>query len=67
MTLVPELSVSADDPHVRRFKAPEPVRQVSLVVRRPYVRRRVLEALSKSIRGVVRQTGARRAEVIPPG
>lgn len=67
MTLVPELSVAADDPHVRRFKAPEPVRQVSLVVRRPYARRRVLEALSKSIRGVVRQTGARRAEVIPPG
>ncbi len=65
MTLVPELSVANDDPHVRRFKAPEPVRQVSLVVRRPYARRRLLEALAKSIRGAVKHTGPRRAEVIP--
>lgn len=53
MTLVPELSVSVNDPYVRRFAAPEPVRQVSLVVRRPYVRRRLLEELARAIRAVV--------------
>lgn len=65
MTLVPELSVTADDPYVRRFKAPEPVRQVSLVVRRPFARRRVLEALATSIRQTVPSTGTKRVEVLP--
>jgi LysR family hydrogen peroxide-inducible transcriptional activator len=49
MTLVPELSVATDDPHVRRFGTPEPVRQVSLVVRRPFARRKFIEALSQHI------------------
>jgi LysR family hydrogen peroxide-inducible transcriptional activator len=53
MTLVPELSVAPNDPYVRHFAAPEPVRQVSLVVRRPYVRRRLLEELAAAIRAVV--------------
>lgn len=53
MTLVPELSVTADDPRVRRFEAPEPVRQVSLVVRRPFVRRKLLEELARCIRAAV--------------
>jgi LysR family hydrogen peroxide-inducible transcriptional activator len=65
MTLVPELSVVADDPHVRRFKAPEPVRQVSLVARRPFARRKVLEALAASIRQAVPRTGSKRVEVLP--
>jgi LysR family hydrogen peroxide-inducible transcriptional activator len=65
MTLVPELSVTADDPHVRRFKAPEPVRQVSLVVRRPFARRKVLEALAASIRRAVPRSGSKRVEVLP--
>ncbi|MBK8338539.1 MAG: hypothetical protein IPK99_00290 [Flavobacteriales bacterium] len=42
MTLVPELSVTPDDTHVRRFAAPEPVSQVSLVVRTPFVRRKLI-------------------------
>lgn len=50
MTLVPELSVATDDPHVRRFADPEPVRQVSLVARRPFVRRRLIEALAGAIK-----------------
>ncbi len=53
MTLVPELSVEPDDPHVRPFAAPVPVRQVSLVVRKPFVRRRLLEELAVSIRRAV--------------
>ncbi|MBK7084689.1 MAG: hypothetical protein IPH53_08475 [Flavobacteriales bacterium] len=50
MTLVPELSVTPDDPHVRRFNTPEPVREVSLVMRRPFVRR------SRSARSPQRST-----------
>ena len=50
MTLVPELSVAPGDPHVRRFKSPEPVRQVGLVVRRPFVRRKLLVELERCIR-----------------
>lgn len=53
MTLVPEMSVHADDPHVRRFVAPEPVRQVSLVVRKPFVRRKLLDAVATSIRNAL--------------
>lgn len=53
MTLVPELSVPATDPHVRHFAAPAPVRQVSLVVRKPFVRRRLLEELAECIRRAV--------------
>lgn len=53
MTLVPELSVCPEDPRVRRFMDPEPVRQVSLVVRKPFVRRKLLEELSRCIRQAV--------------
>lgn len=53
MTLVPELSVAQDDQHVRRFADPEPVRQVSLVVRKPFVRRKLLDALAGTITAVV--------------
>lgn len=65
VTLVPELSVQPGDPHVRRFKAPEPVRQVSLLVRRPFVRRRLLEELVQSIRrSVPRSMLGSKGEVI---
>ncbi|MCB0770881.1 MAG: LysR family transcriptional regulator [Flavobacteriales bacterium] len=67
MTLVPELSVSTNDLHVRRFMAPEPVRQVSLVVRKPFVRRKVLEALASVIKASVPQARTRSMEVIPLG
>lgn len=53
MTLVPEMSVEADDPHARRFELPEPVRQVSLVARRPFLRRRSMEAIADSIRSTL--------------
>ncbi len=65
MTLVPELSVGPDDPHVRRFIAPEPVRQVSLVVRRPFARRKLLEALGDTIRERVPAHMLRRRQVVP--
>ncbi|QQR87502.1 MAG: LysR family transcriptional regulator [Flavobacteriales bacterium] len=53
MTLVPELSVSEDEKNVRRFMAPEPVREVVLVVRRPFVRRKAVDALVLAIRSAV--------------
>ncbi|MBP6696163.1 MAG: LysR family transcriptional regulator [Flavobacteriales bacterium] len=49
MTLVPELSATPDDPHVRRFNTPEPVREVSLVMRRPFVRRKLIDAFATAI------------------
>ncbi|MBK6542728.1 MAG: hydrogen peroxide-inducible genes activator [Flavobacteriales bacterium] len=49
MTLVPELSVTPDDPHVRRFNPPEPVCEVSLVMRRPFVRRKLIDAFAAAI------------------
>lgn len=47
-TLVPELSVLAEaahDPLIKRFEAPEPVREVSLVVHRGFVRTQLLDNL----------------------
>ncbi len=65
MTLVPELSVEPGDPHVRRFVAPEPVRQVSLVVRRPFVRRKLLEELARCIRQALPMYGTAKRRVVP--
>jgi LysR family hydrogen peroxide-inducible transcriptional activator len=65
MTLVPELSVEPGDPHVRRFVAPEPVRQVSLVVRRPFVRRKLLEELARCIRKALPINGTAKRRVVP--
>jgi LysR family hydrogen peroxide-inducible transcriptional activator len=65
MTLVPELSVEPGDPHVRRFVAPEPVRQVSLVVRRPFVRRKLLEELARCIRTALPMNGTAKRRVVP--
>lgn len=53
MTLVPELSVGEDEKNVRRFMAPEPVREVVLVVRKPFVRRKAVDALVLAIRSSV--------------
>ena len=50
LTLVPELSVNAEERNVRRFEAPEPAREVVLVVRRPFVRRKALASLAAAIR-----------------
>ena len=65
MTLVPELSVEPGDPHVRRFAAPEPVRQVSLVVRRPFVRRKLLEEMARCIRKALPMNGTAKRRVVP--
>lgn len=54
MTLVPELSVSAGDPHMRRFTEPQPVRKVCIVTRRPFARTRLIEALTDSIRSALK-------------
>jgi LysR family hydrogen peroxide-inducible transcriptional activator len=64
MTLVPELSVEPGDPHVRRFVAPEPVRQVSLVVRRPFVRRKLLEEMARCIRKALPISGTAKRRVV---
>ncbi len=53
LTLVPELSVQEDERNIRRFEAPEPVREVVLVVRRPFVRRKALDALVEAIKASV--------------
>ena len=53
LTLVPELSVRPDEKNVRPFTSPEPVRDVVLAVRKPFVRRKALEALVEAIRGAV--------------
>lgn len=66
LTLVPELSVGADEKNVRRFESPEPVRQVVLVVRRPFVRRKALEALVEAITAAVpRRFRSMESEVVP--
>lgn len=49
-TLVPELSITHDDTsHLRHFIAPEPAREVSLVVHSSFAREAVLEVLRESI------------------
>lgn len=53
MTLVPELSVTDDERNVRRFMQPEPARKVVLVVRKPFVRRKAVDALVAAIRSSV--------------
>jgi len=66
VTLVPELSVMEGERNIRRFAAPEPVREVVLVVRRPFVRRKALEALAHAIRAAVpRRFRNLDAEVVP--
>lgn len=50
-TLVPALAATADDmPYLRRFDSPEPVREISLVVHKSFVRELLLEHLRDAIR-----------------
>ncbi|MFZ1693213.1 MAG: hydrogen peroxide-inducible genes activator [Flavobacteriales bacterium] len=53
LTLVPELSVTDDERNVRRFESPEPVREVVMLVRKPFVRRKALDALADAIKASV--------------
>lgn len=50
-TLVPELSVEkmTDQPFIRRFKEPEPVREVSLVVHQNFSRQLLIEKLNDAV------------------
>lgn len=65
VTLVPELSVD-DEKNVRRFLSPEPVREVVLVVRKPFVRRTVLNSLVSAIRASVpKRFRSSDVEVVP--
>lgn len=50
-TLVPELSVTdeIENPRVKRFKKPEPVREVSLVVHNSFSREGLIDKLKKAI------------------
>ena len=50
-TLVPELSVieEQNDPHIRRFESPVPVREISLVTHRSFAQEAVTDALKTSI------------------
>lgn len=53
-TLIPELSVEADEKqNLRQFNEPVPVREVSLVVHNSFVREQLLEALRDAIRHAV--------------
>lgn len=57
ITLLPELSVAGFNEvqrqHIKRFKAPEPAREVSLVVRRNFLKRQLIEALKRELLAVV--------------
>jgi len=48
-TLVPELAVDARNKHVKHFNAPEPVREVSLVVHNGFVKEMLLDKLRQAI------------------
>lgn len=48
-TLVPELAVNMKSKHVKHFTAPEPVREVSLVVHQSFVKELLLDKLRESI------------------
>ncbi|MEZ4918355.1 MAG: LysR substrate-binding domain-containing protein [Saprospiraceae bacterium] len=50
-TLIPELSISApaDEEHIKRFAAPEPVREVSLVVHHSFAKEALIENLRNEI------------------
>ncbi len=66
LTLVPELSVNDEEKNVRRFTSPEPVREVVLVVRKPFVRRKLLDALVAAIKASVpRRFRTLEKEVVP--
>jgi len=66
LTLVPELSVHAEDRNVRRFESPEPAREVVLLVRRPFVRRKALGSLATAIRRAVpKRLLSAESEVLP--
>jgi len=59
-TLLPELALVDLSPKqlskVRSFKSPEPVREISLVTHKNYIKKRMLNALKEEILGVIPKT-----------
>lgn len=57
VTILPELSIASYDEdqmeHIRYFKAPEPVREISLVTTHNYVKKQTVASLKKVILSVV--------------
>lgn len=53
LTIIPELSVahfsSSQKKRLKSFKSPEPVREISLITHREFIKERLLEALMKTI------------------
>ena len=53
VTVLPELALSGLSPRqkdqVKKFRQPTPVREVSMIVRRAYLKRKLLEALKSEI------------------
>jgi LysR family transcriptional regulator, hydrogen peroxide-inducible genes activator len=48
-TLIPEMAVNTKSKHVKRFVSPEPVREISLVVSRGFVKEALLAKLREAI------------------
>lgn len=48
-TLLPLLSIDPDHPQVGRFKKPEPVREISIVYRKGFYKKQILNAIEKVI------------------
>ena len=57
ITIMPELATfdmtAKQQNHLRHFKYPAPVREVSIVVHRDYVKKRLIEVLKKTILSAV--------------
>ena len=53
MTLLPRLAINGDGPRIARFKSPEPAREVSLVYKKGFYKKKILEALKETILGAV--------------
>ncbi|WCL48626.1 LysR substrate-binding domain-containing protein [Leptospira sp. GIMC2001] len=53
MTLLPLLSMNAENDKFGRFKDPEPVREVSLVYKHGFYKKKILQAVQKTILSVI--------------
>lgn len=49
MTLLPLLSIDANEPQVGRFRSPEPVREISLTYRKGFYKKQILKAVEEAI------------------
>ena len=71
VTILPELATvdmtAAQLKHLRSFKSPAPVREVSMIVHRDFVKRKLVEVLKQSILQVIPEKirGNKRVQVVP--